>query len=61
KPVLEIPYGQGVDHAEGIALFSPDGGEPDSILVVYDSACESRQPGDSTMMADVFALPQAQA
>jgi hypothetical protein len=52
--VLEVPYGQGVDHAEGMTLFSPDGGKARSLLVVYDSASESRQLGASTVTADVF-------
>jgi hypothetical protein len=55
--VLDVPYGQGVDHAEGMTLFSPDGGTARSLLVVYDSASESRQVGESTVAADVFPLP----
>jgi Protein of unknown function (DUF3616) len=55
--VLEVPYGQGVDHAEGMTLFSPDGGKARSLLVVYDAASESRQLGASTVAADVFLLP----
>jgi Protein of unknown function (DUF3616) len=56
--VLDVPYGQGVDHAEGMTLFSPDGGKARSLLVVYDSASESRQVGESTVAADVFLLPR---
>jgi hypothetical protein len=55
--VLDVPYGQGVDHAEGMTLFSLDGGTARSLLVVYDSASESRQLGESTAVADVFLLP----
>ena len=58
EQVLDVPYGQGVDHAEGMTLFSPDGGKARSLLVVYDSASESRQLGESTMTADVFLLPR---
>jgi Protein of unknown function (DUF3616) len=54
--VLDVPYGQGVDHAEGMTLFSPDGGTARSLLVVYDSASESRQVGENTVAADVFPL-----
>ncbi len=56
--VLDVPYGQGVDHAEGMTLFSPDGGKAHSLLVVYDSASESRQLGGSAVAADVFLLPR---
>lgn len=56
--LLDIPYGQGVDHAEGMVLLAPpDGGKPRSILVVYDAASVSRQFGKSTLAADVFRLP----
>lgn len=54
---MEIPFGQGDDHAEGICLYAPDGKDPSSLLVVYDSASTSRHLGRSTMIADVFRLP----
>ncbi|MGZ8918006.1 MAG: DUF3616 domain-containing protein [Methylobacter sp.] len=58
--LLDIPYGQGVDHAEGMALLTPaDGGKPRSILVVYDVPSVNRQFGESTLAADVFRLPLA--
>ncbi len=57
--VLDVPYGQGTDHAEGMALFSQDGGEAQSLLVVYDSASDSRQLGERTVTADIFALPRS--
>lgn len=56
--LFEIPYGQGDDHAEGMALLTtPDANQADSILVVYDSAASNRQIGQNTMLADVFSLP----
>lgn len=54
--VLEIPPGEGCDHAEGITLFDPDG-DKRSLLVVYDSPARSRQVGASGLVADVFELP----
>lgn len=56
--VLDLPYGQGADHAEGMTLFSPDGGAAQSLLVVYDSTSESRRLGGSAVAADVFLLPR---
>lgn len=56
--VMDVPYGQGVDHAEGMTLFSPDGGTARSLLVVYDAASKHRQSGKSTVAADVFPLPR---
>jgi len=54
--LLEVPFGQGEDHAEGMTLFSPDGGKARSILVVYDSASKRRQVGANAVKADVFPL-----
>lgn len=55
--VLALPFGQGVDHPEGIALFSSQDGREQGLLVVHDSASPSRQIGDSTLVADVYPLP----
>lgn len=55
--VLALPFGQGVDHPEGIALFSSHDGREEGLLVVHDSASPSRQIGDSTLVADVYPLP----
>ena len=57
--LLDVPYGEGVDHAEGMSLFSIDGSEAHQIIIVYDSASKNRQPGDDTMLADIFTLPAA--
>jgi hypothetical protein len=56
--VLELPFGHGVDHPEGISLFSSRGGDTEALLVVHDSASPSRQIGESTLVADVFTLPR---
>lgn len=55
--VLAVPYGEGVDHPEGMTLFAGEKGSEDGLLVVYDAASPIRQIGDSTMVADVFPLP----
>ena len=57
--VVDVPFGQGVDHAEGITLFSKDESTPQSLLIVYDSASESRQLKESTMVADIMQLPKS--
>jgi hypothetical protein len=49
---LELPFGAGDDHAEGIALLS--GGE---LLVVYDSPAPARLTRPGAVLADVVALP----
>jgi Protein of unknown function (DUF3616) len=55
--VVNIPFGKEEDHAEGIALFSPNAKDAHSLLVVYDSASEQRQKGANAVHADIFDLP----
>ncbi len=57
QPLLDIPYGQGKDHAEGMTLFTLDGGKTQSLLVVYDTAAEQRKHANNAVMADVFQFP----
>lgn len=56
EPVLELPFGEGCDHAEGMTLLRAPAGSPPALLVVYDSPAPSRQVGASGLRADVFAL-----
>ncbi|MGH3756181.1 DUF3616 domain-containing protein [Actinophytocola sp.] len=49
---LDLPFGAGTDHAEGIAVL-PD----DELLVVYDSPDPARMPKRGTVLADVVRLP----
>ncbi len=49
---LELSYGVGDDHAEGITLM-PDG---QTLLVVYDSPAPARLPADGVVLADVVRL-----
>jgi Protein of unknown function (DUF3616) len=56
--LLQIPYGEGEhkgkDHAEGMTLFSPDGGHARSVLIVYDSASKERFKETNAVEADIF-------
>jgi hypothetical protein len=54
--VLDVPFGAGTDHAEGMTLFTPDGGEARSLLLVYDAASKARRKGTNGVDADLFAL-----
>jgi hypothetical protein len=57
ETVLEVPFGTGCDHAEGLALLHRAGqGEP-ALLVVYDSPAAVRQAGASSLRVDLFPLP----
>ncbi|MBF2063419.1 MAG: DUF3616 domain-containing protein [Calothrix sp. C42_A2020_038] len=53
--VLNIPYGNRDDHAEGITLFEKELGQ--SLLVVYDSPSKTKRViGDTGVFADIFKL-----
>jgi hypothetical protein len=56
QQVLDIPYGEGDDHPEGICLFCSEPGNP-GLLIVNDSASPHRQPDQTTLIADVYQLP----
>jgi hypothetical protein len=52
---VDLPYGEGEDHAEGIALLPGSGGR--AVLVVYDSPSAARLGDDGSVLADVVRLP----
>jgi len=58
--VAELPYGRGVDHAEGICWLPTAGAAPGDaareLLVVYDSPAEDRLHDGTAIDADVFRL-----
>jgi len=57
--LLEVPHGDDVGHAEGMTLYSANGGTPDSLMVVYDSIPKKRQSKACAVTADLFPLPNA--
>lgn len=56
ETVLEVPFGQGDDHAEGMCLFDAGGQGGEVLLIVYDSAAEGRKHGEADVEADLFSL-----
>ncbi|MFB2879206.1 DUF3616 domain-containing protein [Floridanema aerugineum] len=55
SPILDIPFGEGVDHAEGLAFWCKENSQK-SLLVVYDSPSQERLQGDDGILADLFPL-----
>lgn len=53
--LFDLPFILGADHAEGLALF-PCLGQPNSLLVVYDSPDVARKVEEHGVFADVFKL-----
>ena len=61
-PLIEVPYGSGTDHAEGMDVTilprADTEGDGRGLLVVYDSPAENRcQPGGKGVQADILRLP----
>ncbi len=56
ETVLDVPFGQGDDHAEGMCLFDADEQGRELLLIVYDSAAQSRRHGDLSVEGDLFVL-----
>jgi hypothetical protein len=52
--MLEIPYGTGDDHAEGMIMFAEYTQTP-SLLVIYDAPAAARLEGEGGVWADVFS------
>jgi hypothetical protein len=55
EKILDVPYGAGEDHAEGMTIRRTQGGRR-SLLVVYDSPSAARLKGDASFLADAFDL-----
>lgn len=55
-PILDLPYGDGNHHGEGVTLFNSIAQQP-SVLVVYDSPSEDAKVDDAiAVFADIFPL-----
>jgi Protein of unknown function (DUF3616) len=55
----ELPHGDGVDHAEGIALLEPGDAAGARLLVVYDSPSPARRPTTHSILADRVVVATA--
>lgn len=53
--MLDVPFGTGEDHAEGMT-FRRQGGARRSLLVVYDSPSPARMGAQASFIADAFDL-----
>jgi hypothetical protein len=56
KKIVDIPYGAGEDHAEGMTSFSAVDDKPKSLMIVYDLAAQARQTAPANLIADIFDL-----
>jgi hypothetical protein len=60
ESVIDVPFGKGNDHAEGMTLLPADNKGRRSLLILYDAPSKERKKskkGDATLRADVFTLP----
>lgn len=58
RPMFNLPFTIGSDHAEGLALL-PCLGYDDGLMIVYDTPDPARRPDETSVFADVFQLPQS--
>jgi hypothetical protein len=56
EKVLEVPFGHGNDHAEGMCLFQSGEQIGEVLLILYDSAGQRRKHGDTDVEGDLFIL-----
>ena len=56
----ELPHGDGVDHAEGIALLEPGDPLGARLLVVHDSPAPARRPTAHSLLADRVVVSSGQ-
>jgi len=58
---MDIPFGEGIDHAEGMTRLPADGGGRREVLVLYDAPSERRKrgrDGEAVLRLDIFELPE---
>lgn len=58
--VINVPFGAGNDHAEGMTLLPADNNGRRSVLILYDAPSEERKKsgkGKAALRADVIELP----
>lgn len=54
----DLPFGDGVDHAEGATVLKLPNSHVERLLVVYDGPAKARCVGEDAVLADLFALPE---
>jgi hypothetical protein len=56
--IVELPFGRGRDHPEGLAAWPRSKNGSDRVLVICDSPADERMDYDArTIVADIFTLP----
>lgn len=56
---LDLPFGEGDDHAEGATVLHVAPDEPPVLMVAYDSPARKRLVRDGGVLADLFEAPEA--
>lgn len=56
ETALQVPFGQGDDHAEGMCLFDVGTEGEEVVLIVYDAVAERRKRGERSVEGDLFSL-----
>jgi len=56
QEILQIPYGKGEDHAEGMTRFLIGNDKATALLLVNDAASAASQKGACTLKANIFKI-----
>ncbi|MFC3694255.1 DUF3616 domain-containing protein [Chenggangzhangella methanolivorans] len=56
--ILDLPFGEGDDHAEGATLMPLSPGDPIRLVVAYDTPAHARLVRSGGVLADVFEAPE---
>lgn len=57
EKLLDIDFGDGDDHAEGLCLLALDPARRPRLMIVYDAASAKRKPSPAAVEVDIFPLP----
>lgn len=56
--ILDLPFGEGDDHAEGATLVRLAPGERPVVMVAYDTPARGRLTAEAGVLADAFEAPE---
>lgn len=60
EKVIDVPFGAGNDHAEGMTILPANSKGRRSVMILYDAPSEERkksEKGEAALRADIFELP----
>ena len=56
QEILQIPFGKGEDHAEGMTRYSTNNNKATALLLVNDAASANSKKEEHILIANIFEL-----